>query len=92
MSKDLIGFDSFTLRGDPLTRAKAALRIARQQARLAYDDTKSWRLESVLSELEDDIGVRLSEIDDAVDADAAAVEESGEGAALRQAWLPLRAA
>jgi hypothetical protein len=60
--------------------------------RLAYDDTKSWRLESVLSDIEDEIGVHLSEIEDAVDADAAAVEESGEGAARRQAWLPLRAA
>ena len=92
MASDLIGFDSFTLRGDPVTRAKAALRVARHQVRLAYDDTKSWRLESVLSDIEDDIGVQLSEIEDAVDADAAAVEESGEGAARRQAWLPLRAA
>ena len=92
MASDLIGFDSFTLRGDPVTRAKAALRVARQQVRLAYDDTKSWRLESVLSDIEDEIGVQLGEIEDAVDADAAAVEESGEGAARRQAWLPLRAA
>jgi hypothetical protein len=92
MASDLIGFDSFTLRGDPVTRAKAALRVARHQVRLAYDDTKSWRLESVLSDIEDEIGVQLNEIEDAVDADAAAVEESGEGAARRQAWLPLRAA
>jgi hypothetical protein len=92
MPGDLIGFDSFTLKGDALTRAKAALRVARHQVRLAYAAAESWRLESALSDIEDDIGVHLSSIDDAVDADAADLEAGGEAAALRQAELPLRAA
>jgi hypothetical protein len=92
MASDLIGFDIFTLKGDPLSRAMAALRVARQQVRLAYADTDSWRVETVLSDIEDDLGVHLSKIEDAVDDDAADLEASGEAAALRQAELPLRAA
>jgi hypothetical protein len=92
MASDLIGFDTFTLKGDPLSRAMAALRVARQQVRLAYDDTKSWRLEMALSDIEDDLSVHLSVINDAVDDDAADEEASGEAQARRQAWLPLRAA
>lgn len=90
--RDLIGFDTITLKGDSLTRAIAALRVARQQVRLAIADVESWRLEAALSEIEDEIGVHLGKIDDAVEADAAEREESGEAAARRQAWLPLRAA
>lgn len=92
MASDLIGFDNFTLKGDPLSRAKAALRVARHQVRLAYGDTDSWRLEAVLSDIEDEIGIHLSRIEDAVDDDAAEEEESGEAALLRQAWLPLKVA
>ena len=92
MASDLVGFDSFTLKGDPVSRAKAALRVARHQVRLAYGDTESWRLEAVLSDIEDEIGVHLSRIEDAVDDDAADAEESGEAASLRQAWLPLKVA
>jgi hypothetical protein len=92
MASDLVGFDNFTLKGDPLSRAKAALHVARHQVRLAYGDTESWRLEAVLSDIEDEIGVHLSRIEDAVDDDAADAEESGEAASLRQAWLPLRVA
>ena len=80
MASDLIGFDNFTLKGDPLSRAKAALRVARHQVRLAYGDTDSWRLEAVLSDVEDEIGVQLSLIEDAVEDDAAEAEESGEDA------------
>jgi hypothetical protein len=89
---DLIGFDTITLKGDPLTRAIAALRVARQHVRLASADAESWRLEAALSEIEDELGVQLARIDDAVEADAAELEETGEAAARRQAWLPLRAA
>ncbi|MGD0104521.1 MAG: hypothetical protein ABSC06_10835 [Rhodopila sp.] len=89
---DLIGFDSFTLRGDPLTRAMAALRVARQQVRLAIADTDSARIEDALSAIEDEIGVHLSRIAGAIDDDAAELEESGEATSQRQAWLPLRAA
>jgi hypothetical protein len=92
MASDLIGFDTFTLKGDPLSRALAALRVARHQVRLAYGDTDSWRLETVLSEIDDDLGVHLSTIENAVDDDAAEAEETGEADARRQAWLPLRAA
>ena len=59
---------------------------------VAYGDTESWRLEAVLSDIEDEIGVHLSQIQQAVDDDAADAEESGEAASLRQAWLPLRVA
>jgi hypothetical protein len=92
MVADLIGFDSFTLKGDPLSRAKAALRVARQQMRLAYADTESPRLEEVLSGIDDEIGVHLSKIADAEDADLAELEASGKAEKLRQAWLPLRVA
>jgi hypothetical protein len=88
---DLIGFDCYTLKGDAVARAKAALRVALHQVRLAYAQAESWRLEGALSDIEEDIGVHLSEIDDALDADAAEREYSGEAAAQRQAWLPLRA-
>jgi hypothetical protein len=92
MASDLIGFENVTLKGDPLARAKAALRVARHQVRLAYGETQSWRLETVLSDIEDEIGVHLSRIDDAVADDTADAEESGEAASLRQTWLPLRVA
>jgi len=92
MASDLFGFENFTLKGGPLSRAKAALRVARHQVRLAYADTESWRLEAVLSDIEDEIGVHLTQIREAVDDDAADAEESGEAASLRQAWLPLRVA
>ena len=92
MASDLIGFDLFTLKGDPLDRAKAALRVARQQVRLAYDDTASWRVETVLSDIEDQIGADISAIEGALDDDAADREASGEAYKLRQAELPLRAA
>jgi hypothetical protein len=92
MASDLIGFDNFTLKGDPLSRAIAALRVARQQVRLAISDTESWRLESVLSDIADDLGVDLRRIEEAADDDAAEAEQTGEASAGRQAWLPLRAA
>jgi hypothetical protein len=92
VARDLIGFDLFTLKGDPLERAKAALRVARTQVRLAYDEAQSWRLETVLSDIEDALGVHLSQIANAVQDDADDLEASGEAAALRQAELPLRAA
>jgi hypothetical protein len=92
MARDLIGFDQFTLKGDAVARAKAALRIARNQVRAAYEETESWRLETVLSEIEDAIGVHLSAIADAADADAADHDASGDAATVRQAELPLRAA
>jgi hypothetical protein len=92
MASDLIGFDNFTLKGDPLSRAIAALRVARHQVRLAYGETGSWRMEAVLSDIEDEIGVHLSKIEDALEDDAADAEENGDAAALRQAWLPLRVA
>jgi hypothetical protein len=92
MGSDLVGFDVFTLKGDPLSRAMAALLVARQQVRLAYADTSSWRGETALSEVEDEIGVLLSRIEGAADDDAAEAEASGEADAQRQAWLPLRAA
>ena len=87
---DLIGFDNITLKGDPLSRAKAAVRVARQQVRLASSDTNSWRLEEVLSGIEDEIGVHLHRIENAQEDDAAALVESAP--TPLQAWLPLRAA
>ena len=92
MAGDLIGFDNFTLKGDPVSRAVAALRIARQQVRSAYDETTSSRLEAVLSDIEDEIGGHISQIANAMDDDAADLEASGEAAAVRQRELPLRAA
>ncbi|MEA2769985.1 MAG: hypothetical protein QOD93_2947 [Acetobacteraceae bacterium] len=92
MASHLIGFDLFTLKGDPVSRAVAVLRIARQQVRLAYGDTESWRLEAVLSAIEDEIGGCLGRIANAMDSDAADQQASGKATAQRQAELPLRAA
>ncbi len=92
MASDLIGFDLFTLKGDPLERAKAALRVARNQVRLAYDETPSWRIETVLADIEEAIELHLGMISDAVEDDHADCEASGDAEALRQAELPLRAA
>jgi hypothetical protein len=69
-----------------------ALSVARQQVRLAIADTESWRLEMVLSDIEDDVGSHIRKIEDALDDDAADAEASGETQALRQAELPLWAA
>jgi hypothetical protein len=91
-AKDLFGFDTVTLKGDRLDRAKAALRVARLHARLAYADTNSWRVEDALSDIEDEIGGHISQIEDAVTADADDLEASGEAQRLRQAELPLWAA
>jgi hypothetical protein len=92
MASDLFGFDTFTLKGDPLSRAMAALHVAQHQVRLAYGETDSWRVETVLAEIDDELGVHLSRIESAIDDDGAEAEASGEAAARRQAWLPLRAA
>jgi hypothetical protein len=45
-AEDLFDFDTVTLKGDPLDRAKAALRVARLHVRLANADTNSWRFPS----------------------------------------------
>ena len=92
MASNLAGFDLFTLKGDPLDRAKAALRVARQQVRLANAAADGWQLETVLADIEDQIGVHISAIEGAVDDDAAELEASGKAYRLRQAELPLRAA
>jgi hypothetical protein len=91
-AEDLVGFDTVTLKGNPLDRAKAALRIARLHVRLANADTDSWRLEMALSEIEDEIGDHLRRIDDAVTDDLDDLEASGEAQRMRQAELPLRVA
>jgi hypothetical protein len=92
MARDLVGFDTFTLKGDPLSRAMAALRVARQQVRLAVADTRSNRLVPVLCDADDEISLRLCRIEDAVDDDAADAAEARETDSRRQAELPLRAA
>jgi hypothetical protein len=88
---DLVGFDTVTLLGSPIERAKAALRVARHQVRLAYGDTQSPRLETVLEDVEDDLGAHLVRIDDALQDDADDDAGTAEWWALRQAELPLRA-
>jgi hypothetical protein len=90
-ASDLFGFDTVTLLGAPLERAKAALRVARHQVRLAYGATQSPRLESVLEDIEDDLGAHLARIDDAVEDDADDFAETSEWWSSRQAELPLRA-
>jgi hypothetical protein len=89
---DLFGFDTVTLKGDPLEKAKAALRIARLHVQSANRDTTSWRLETALSDIEDNLGTHLTRIEIATCDDADDLEASGEASRLRQAELPLRAA
>lgn len=92
MAPDLIGFENLTLKGGPVARATAALKVARHQVRLALQDTTSWRMEAVLSDIEDQIADQLAQMAGATDDDAADLETNGEVEASRQAWLPLRAA
>ncbi len=92
MAGDLVGFDTFTLKGDSLSRAMAALRVARHQVRLALADTRSNRLVPVLCDADDEITLRLCRIEDALDDDAAEAAEARETDRQRQAELPLRAA
>lgn len=80
--------DTFTLVGDPVTRAIGALKVAKHQVRLAQHATSNRRLEGALSDIEDDLGVDLTRIQDAVDDDAADAEFSGDAEARRQTWLP----
>ena len=80
--------DTFTLTGDPITRAIDALKVAKHQVRLAQHATSNWRLEQALADIEDDLGVDLSRVHDAMEDVAADAEYSGEAAARRQAWLP----
>jgi hypothetical protein len=84
-------FSIVTLQGDPLERAKSALRVARHQVRVASGGTESPRLETVLEDIEDDLGGHLKRIDDAVQDDADDFAESAEWWALRQAEQPPRA-
>ncbi len=92
MASDLIGFDIFTLRGDPVRRTIAALKVARDQVRLALQDTSSWRMEAALADIEDEIADQLALITKAADDDAADVETNRGLETTRQAWLPLKAA
>ena len=73
---------------DPVTRAIDALKLARRHVRLAQRATNNWRLEAALADIEDDLGVDLSRIQDAMDDNAADAEFNGEAQARRQAWQP----
>ncbi|WP_428490678.1 hypothetical protein [Rhodopila sp.] len=75
---------------DPVARAVDALKLARRQVRLAQRATNNWRLEGALADIEDDLGVDLTRIQDAVHDNAADAEFSGEAQVRRQAWLPPR--
>ena len=70
----------------------AALRVARQQVRLAVAETRSNHLVPVLCDADDEITLRLCRIEDALDDDVAEAAEARETGARRQAELPLRAA
>lgn len=84
-------FSTVTLQGDPLERAKTALRVARHQVRVASGGTESPRLETVLEDIEDDLGGHLKRIDDAVQDDADDYAETAEWWAVRQSEQPLKA-
>jgi hypothetical protein len=90
-STTALDFDTVTLEGEPLERAKTALRIARHQVHVASGGAESPRLETVLEDIEDDISGHLKRIDDAVEDDADDFAESAEWWARRQAEQPSRA-
>jgi hypothetical protein len=69
-STTALDFDTVTLEGEPLERAKTALRIARHQVHVASGGAENPRLETVLEDIEDDISGHLKRIDDAVEDDA----------------------
>jgi hypothetical protein len=78
--------DTFTLFGEPLSRARQALEIARHQIRLAQADA-DWRLlEGVLIDGEEAIGDQLARIDRALADAEADAEASGEAERERRAY------
>lgn len=89
MARDLMGFDTITLRGDPVSRAMAALSVARYQVRSARYMV-SCRLEAILSEIDSAMAVHLRRLEDEIEDDAADAEVSVDDSANRQAWLHLR--
>jgi hypothetical protein len=90
-STTALDFDTVTLQGEPLERAKAALQIAQHEVHAASGGTECPRLETVLEDIEDDISGHLKRIDDAVEDAADDFAESAEWWARRQAEQPLRA-
>ena len=78
--------NTFTLIGDPVTRAIDALKVAKHQVRLAQHATNSARVEDALSDVEDDLAADLGRILNAVEGDVAEAEYNGEAEARRQTW------
>lgn len=77
-----------TLRGDHLSRALDALRIARHHARIAQGAADGRHLQEALAELDEAVDDHLARIRNAVEDDAAEAEENGEADRRRRACFP----
>jgi hypothetical protein len=77
--------DTFTLSGEPVSRARQALEIARQQLKVAWGHG-DWRLEDALADGEEAIADQLARIDAALADAEADAEESGEAERQRRAY------
>jgi hypothetical protein len=77
--------DTFTFSGDPVSRVRQALEIARHQIRVAWADA-DWRLEDVLIDGEEAIADQLARIDAALADAEADAEASGEAERQRRAY------
>jgi hypothetical protein len=85
MSSQPLVPDTFTLSGDPVSRVRQALEIARQQIKFAWADA-DWRLENVLSDGEETIANQVARIDAALADSEADAEDSGEAERQRRAY------
>ena len=85
MSSQPVVPDTFTLSGDPVSRVRQALKIARQQIKFACADA-DWRLENVLSDGEETIANQVARIDAALADSEADAEDSGEAERQRRAY------
>jgi hypothetical protein len=77
--------DTFTFSGDPVSRVRQALEIARHQIKVAWADA-DWRLDDVLIDGEEAIADQLARIDAALADAEADAEESGEAERQRRAY------
>ena len=85
MSSQTIVSDTFTLSGEHLDRLRQALKVVAHQARLAQNAGYGRNVEDALEETEELARSQAARLDNALDADEAEAEYSGEAERARRA-------
>ena len=85
MSSQTIVSDTFTLSGEHLDRLRQALKVVAHQARLAQNAGYGPNVEDALAETEELARSHAARLDNALDADEAEAEYSGEAERARRA-------